>query len=269
MSIQQVQSQQQSADQANQQAPEEQTQNAPPNAQESADEKLLELDVMLTNLFCPSQSAYELQAWRMKQQLLKILREKINNFDELLKDNYLEESNFGQEYDKRSYRALVRDGLAGGGKRSIAALARSGLLRNNDLYDFDSPKRSLATLAKNGQLPSREPDSEMVSSTSWTDSNNKRSLSSLARSGYISGKRNLQSLVRQYQLPYAYGGKRSIVSLIRNRMLPSLAPKRNLASLAKAGRLGKRNIATLARDRVLPKNSIKFNADKRELDIGK
>jgi hypothetical protein len=52
-------------------------------------------------------------------------------------------------------------------------------------------------------------------------------------------------------------------------MLPSIAPKRNLASLAKAGRLGKRNIATLARDRVLPKNSIKFNAEKRELDIGK
>jgi hypothetical protein len=224
---------------------------------------------MLTNLFCPSQSAYELQAWRMKQQLLKILREKVQNFDELLKDNYqvIEEANFGPEYDKRSYRALVRDGLIGGGKRSIAALARSGLLRNNDLYNDE--KRSLATLAKNGQLPSREPDADDSSNT-WTDSNNKRNLASMARLGYLAGpKRNIQSMVRQYQLPYVYGGKRNIVSLIRNRMLPSIAPKRNLASLAKAGRLGKRNIATLARDRVLPKNSIKFNAEKRELDIGK
>lgn len=103
----------------------------------------------------------------------------------------------------------------------------------------DDEKRSIATLAKNGQLP-REPDTE---SDSMNDDNgHKRNIASMARSGLIGGKRNIQSLVKQW--PYG-NGKRNIGSIMRSG-------KRNIASMARNG-YGKRNVGALARDWALPK----------------
>lgn len=122
-------------------------------------------------------------------------------------------------------------------------------------YDYYEPleeeeKRSIATLAKNGQLPSREPDTEEMEAIGEDDNGHKRNIASMARSGMIGGKRNIQALARQWQ--YGNGGKRNIGALMRNNnMLPG-SGKRNIASLARSG-FGKRNVGTLARDWALPK----------------
>jgi hypothetical protein len=121
--------------------------------------------------------------------------------------------------------------------------------QNGDYDSFeDDEKRSIATLAKNGQLPSREPEIELES-LGDDDNGHKRNIASMARSGLIGGKRNIQSLARQYQ--YASSGKRNIGSLMRNNMFPG-SGKRTIASLARNG-FGKRNVGTLARDYMLPK----------------
>lgn len=113
-----------------------------------------------------------------------------------------------------------------------------------ELFD-DDEKRSIATLAKNGQLPSREPDTEMESLND--DNGHKRNIASMARSGLIGGKRNIQALAKQWQ----YGnGKRNIGSIMRGNMFPG--SKRNIASMARNG-FGKRNVGALARDWALPK----------------
>lgn len=102
-------------------------------------------------------------------------------------------------------------------------------------------KRSIATLAKNGQLPSPQPDTEMGASAD-EDNGHKRNIASMARIGGLSGKRGIQSVMRQSQ-----AGKRNIASMSRNGLvLPS--GKRNLASIK-----GKRNVGTLARDSILPR----------------
>lgn len=121
--------------------------------------------------------------------------------------------------------------------------------RDADLYEpvEEDEKRSIATLAKNGQLPSREPETEM-DSIGEDDNGHKRNIASMARTGMIGGKRNIQSLARQWQ--YA-NGKRNIGSLMRNNMFPG-SGKRNIAALARNG-FGKRNVGTLARDWALPK----------------
>lgn len=224
-----------------------------------------EIESILRNLFCTEDGDFKLQAQALRYQLLNILMDTLNNRDatQSLGSDELD----GLLQDKRSLQSLLRDGgVSVGGKRSVAALARAGLLRHNaELLDDEYTKRSIATLAKNGQLPSREPDAEIVSSTSWSDNTAKRNLASIVRAA---GKRNIVSLARQFQLPYASNGKRNIVSLIRNRMLPSASPKRNVAALAKAGGYGKRNIGGLARDWALPKvsNSKMFDEHKRDYD---
>lgn len=125
-----------------------------------------------------------------------------------------------------------------------------------EIQDSDE-KRSIATLAKNGQLPaSKEPDAEEnLESVDDVDENgHKRNLASMARSGLIGGKRNIQSLARQWQ---AVNGKRNIGSLMRNGN--SLFPgpgKRNIAALAKyGGYSGKRDVNTGARDWRMPRFS--------------
>lgn len=122
--------------------------------------------------------------------------------------------------------------------------------RENDYESFeDDEKRSIATLAKNGQLPSREPDTE-ADDLEESDNGQKRNIASMARSGLIGGKRNIQALAKQWQ--YA-GGKRNIGSIVRSNMIPG-SGKRNLASMARNG-FGKRNVGTLARDWALPRFS--------------
>lgn len=104
-------------------------------------------------------------------------------------------------------------------------------------------KRSIATLAKNGQLPSPQPDVEMGASTD-DENGHKRNVAAMARMGGLSGKRGIQSVMRQSQT-----GKRNIASMSRNGLvlLPG-SGKRNLASIK-----GKRNVGTLARDSILPR----------------
>lgn len=121
--------------------------------------------------------------------------------------------------------------------------------QESDYYDSleDDEKRSIATLAKNGQLPTVAPDSEM-GTLGEDDNGHKRNLASMARSGLIGGKRNIQSLKQ-----WSYGsGKRNIGSIRGNLVQGG---KRNMASLVRNG-FGKRNVGTLARDWALPKFSV-------------
>lgn len=106
----------------------------------------------------------------------------------------------------------------------------------------DGLKRSIATLAKNGQLPSREPDAA-TSSSMWLDE--KRNIGSMARAGNLNyyGKRNLASIMRSNYNAYP---KRNMASLARGNMWPSNDDY-------------KRNVGTLARDWALPNRQTKIN----------
>lgn len=109
-------------------------------------------------------------------------------------------------------------------RRSIAALARDGYLRSaNPGY-----KRSISTLAKNGQLPTfRSPYDETDTLQEQDDetAHEKRNLASIARMrSYSAMKRNIQSLARdgfrfgrgQYSQSY---DKRNIQALARNGLI--------------------------------------------------
>jgi hypothetical protein len=126
--------------------------------------------------------------------------------------------------------------------------------RESDYYEQpeEDDKRSIATLAKNGQLPSvPTSDTDMESLMDEADQNGqKRNIASMARSGLIGGKRNVQSLARQYS-----SGKRNIGALMRNNMLPG-SGKRNIASMARNG-FGKRNVGTF-KNWALPKFNGKY-----------
>lgn len=91
------------------------------------------------------------------------------------------------------------------GKRNLAAMARLGLIR-------DGTKRSLATLAKNGQLPFREYSDNDEEYNPYNS--DKRNIGSIARGGTMSGKRNVGSLARDYVLPSS--GKRNLPSILRS-----------------------------------------------------
>ncbi|XP_053679097.1 neuropeptide-like precursor 1, partial [Anopheles nili] len=215
--------------------------------------KPCELESLLRDLTYPDET-YKMHATALRNQLRHILEhdpsENYQNVDD------------GSEYsgspfeDKRSYHSLVRDGGAFE-KRNVGALPRAGLLKNQPEY----LKRSLATLAKNGQLPSRDPESEDTTpDDEWSE--DKRNIASAFKSGYmLNSKRNIASLARKYELP----GKRNIQSLLRTGMLPSIAPKRNIQSLARDnaltgyGNVDKRNIQTLVRDWSLPRQSNKLS----------
>ncbi|KAF7396015.1 hypothetical protein HZH68_010065 [Vespula germanica] len=125
----------------------------------------------------------------------------------------------------------------------------------------EAGKRSLATLAKNGDLPASIQERESRHS-SWTDNrleallkrlineNSARNVAEILRQYTLSnGELDIESLLRDY--PHA---KRNVGSLARDFALPPTAGRRNIASLARDHTLpnGKRNIAALARDRALP-----------------
>uniref|UniRef100_A0A8D8F3W0 Neuropeptide-like 1 n=1 Tax=Culex pipiens TaxID=7175 RepID=A0A8D8F3W0_CULPI len=225
--------------------------------------KPCELESLLRDLTYPEEG-YEMHAAALRNQLRHILeRDPSDGANYQSMDEYGGYENSGPYEDKRSYRSLLRDGASFGQKRNLGSLARAGLLRAPPAGDY--LKRSIATLAKNGQLPSREPDSEESSSGAaaggWTEAD-KRNVAAAFRSGYmLNGKRNIASLARKYELP----GKRNIQSLLRTGgMMPSIAPKRNMQALARdnslphygvvgGGQESKRNIQTLVRDWNLPK----------------
>lgn len=126
------------------------------------------------------------------------------------------------------------------GKRNVAygmmhPMARLGLTRQQQ---NDGSKRSIATLAKNGQLPSRETDPNDISENQWNEY--KRNIASIAREGILNGKRNIGALARDYVLPSS--GKRNLPSILRggggattssSTHGPQSQPKRNIASIAR------------------------------------
>ncbi|XP_011291879.2 neuropeptide-like 1 isoform X1 [Musca domestica] len=163
-----------------------------------------ELESIINQLVNPSPQ-YQMQVSSLRNQLRNILRER--QLDEG------EEQSLNNELDY-----LEED------KRSVAALAAQGLLNLNG-----SPKRSLATLAKNGQLPT--PDPEIVPDEEQR-SEDKRYIGSLARSGQMLGygKRNIGTLARDFQLP---NGKRNLATMARLGLLGRNEPKRNMAAVAR------------------------------------
>jgi hypothetical protein len=202
-----------------------------------------ELETLVHQLTYPDEG-YQLHAAALRNQLRKLIDQDADAaYDSLqqLDEDSNAYDNEGLNEDKRSLSSLARDGaIRGGGKRNVGALARSGLLRKEQ---YDAIKRSIATLAKNGQLPSREPDTEMPG-----PNEEKRYIGSLVRTGGLSGKRNLAALARQ-----GYG-KRNLASLVRTG---AYVPKRNMASLARSNMWPsygsyKRNVGALARDWSLP-----------------
>lgn len=155
-------------------------------------------------------------------------------------ENYQSSDDELFDEDKRSVSTLARLGLLRSGKRNVAAMARarSGLSQSTSPDGF---KRSIATLAKNGQLPSKEPDA-VTSSSMWLD--DKRNIGSMARAGNLNyyGKRNLASIMRSNYNAYT---KRNMASLARSNMWPSNDDY-------------KRNVGTLARDWALPNRQTKI-----------
>lgn len=109
----------------------------------------------------------------------------------------------------------------------------------------EATKRSIATLAKNGQLPSREPDTDDLTENQWLDF--KRNIGSIARGGTISsGKRNIGALARDYLLPA--NGKRNLPSILRS----GGGGSSSTSSTHGPQHQPKRNVAALARDNLYP-----------------
>ncbi|XP_031764889.2 neuropeptide-like precursor 1 [Galleria mellonella] len=110
-------------------------------------------------------------------------------------------------------------------RRNIAALARDGYLKNSVLGSY---KRSISTLAKNGQLPTfRSPYDEIDKQDEQDEeeSHAKRNIASIARlRSYSAMKRNIQALARdgfragrgQYN---QQNDKRNLAALARNGMI--------------------------------------------------
>lgn len=147
---------------------------------------------------------------------------------------YVDDDNNQAAYDSIDLDALEKHAASVlKGKRNIASMARLGLMR-------EAAKRSLANLAKNGQLPTR--DSTDDEYQSWN--NDKRNIGSIARTGgTLNGKRNVGALARDYLLPQ--NGKRNLPSILRSGGGGS-------TSSTHGPQQPKRNVATLARDNLLP-----------------
>ncbi|XP_075166612.1 neuropeptide-like precursor 1 isoform X2 [Haematobia irritans] len=165
-----------------------------------------ELESIINQLVNPSPQ-YDMHVSSLRNQLRNILRER-----------QLEE---GEEQSLNNDMDYLEED-----KRSAAGLVAQGLLNLNNAA---AAKRSLATLAKNGQLPT--PDPEIVPDEDQR-SEDKRNIGSLARSGQLGyGKRNIGTLARDYQLPQ--NGKRNLATMARLGLLGRNEPKRNMAAVAR------------------------------------
>lgn len=168
-----------------------------------------------------------------------------------------------QSYDNIDVDALATTIL--NNKRNVANMARLASMR---LQNEATPKRSIATLAKNGQLPSREPvaDENDRDENQWSDY--KRNIGSIARGGLLAGKRNIGTLARDFVLPSS-GGKRNLPSILRSGGGSSTSSTHGPQNPPK------RNVASLARDNLYPyyypnkneKRDIMASYDKRMLKI--
>ncbi|XP_037025392.1 uncharacterized protein LOC119066834 isoform X2 [Bradysia coprophila] len=207
---------------------------------------LCELEQLVKDLVYPD-DGNELHAASLRSQLRNLLDNNNIDYDSFNSPDTLTEN------EKRSLSSIARNGLLNNGKRNIGSIARLGFIRATP----DQIKRSIAALAKNSQLPtSREPETEDNGQTS--ELMEKRNIGSVARSGMMTGKRNIASLARGYELP---NGKRNLASVVRSGRPGSY--KRNIASLARGnfypyfGEGIKRNVGALARDWSLPKTPTK------------
>ncbi|KAL9914838.1 neuropeptide-like precursor 1 isoform 2-T2 [Glossina fuscipes fuscipes] len=173
-----------------------------------------ELETIINQLINPSPQ-YRMHVAALRNQLRNILQER--QFEQGEEQNLLDENDdYGREEDKRS----------------VAALAAQGLLNHNHKAAAAAAKRSLATLAKNGQLPTTDPN--IIPDDEEERTEDKRYVGALARSGGLAGygKRNIGTLARDYQLPQ--NGKRNLATMARLGMLGNRYPtKRNLAALAR------------------------------------
>ncbi|KAH8298486.1 hypothetical protein KR044_006130 [Drosophila immigrans] len=166
-----------------------------------------EMESIINQLMNPSPE-YQLHASALRNQLKNLLRER--------------QLAVGEEQPLGDYADYLDED-----KRSVAALAAQGLL--------NAPKRSLATLAKNGQLPTAEPGDDYADAESGEPSEQKRYIGSLARAGGLMsfGKRNVGTLARDFQLP---NGKRNLATMARLQSAPTShreQPKRNVAAVAR------------------------------------
>lgn len=114
-------------------------------------------------------------------------------------------------------------------RRNIAALARAGYLKSSSL----GYKRSISTLAKNGQLPTfRSPytDGDKQENEEEESSQEKRNMASIARlRSYAAMKRNVQALARDgYRVGRGQYNQQN--------------EKRNIAAMARNGMFGKRDM---------------------------
>ncbi|XP_036230642.2 uncharacterized protein Nplp1 isoform X1 [Bactrocera oleae] len=181
-----------------------------------------DLDALINQLVYPN-PVYQLHASALRSQLRNLLRERQLAADSAAPNEYEQVYNAAAP----DYDYIDED------KRSVAALAAQGMLH---------PKRSLATLAKNGQLPSL-PDPDDAEPT--TQNEDKRYVGALARGGGFAtyGKRNIGTLARDFQLPQ--NGKRNLATLARLGLLTKGdGSKRNLAAVARYNSHGRQ--ATLA-----------------------
>ncbi|XP_022222964.2 neuropeptide-like 1 isoform X1 [Drosophila obscura] len=168
-----------------------------------------EMESIINQLMNPSPD-YQLHSSALRNQLKNLLRER--------------QLAVGEEQPLGEYSDYMEED-----KRSVAALAAQGLL--------NAPKRSLATLAKNGQLPTAEPGEDYGDADSGEPSEQKRYIGTLARAGGLMtyGKRNVGTLARDFQLPMP-NGKRNLATMARLQSAPSThreQPKRNVAAVAR------------------------------------
>ncbi|XP_069705734.1 neuropeptide-like 1 isoform X1 [Periplaneta americana] len=213
--------------------------------------------------------------WRLQLKALKqeLMREEEEELEETLPEEVTDE-------EKRNLASLARGGNLPfkEGKRSVEALARAGYLpvpkppQESEEYPHDSSetseeligKRSIASLAKTGQLKNFFQDEE----------GKRGGIGSLARNGYLPQKREDDDLDSLIQELYQEEDKRNIASMMRNKISPFQEGKRNLGSIARGGgyRLvkkdededvleeDKRNIASMMRNKISP-----FQEGKRNL----
>lgn len=125
-------------------------------------------------------------------------------------------------------------------KRSLASLARSGNL------PLTEGKRNIASMAKNGLLSPSGPVLD------YYGEDKRGGLDGLMRELEDADKRNVASLARNYNLP---GGKRNLGSLARSGGFSNLryvTAKKNQDDEGDQTRLHKRYLASLARSQGLP-----------------
>ncbi|KAK5641683.1 hypothetical protein RI129_010230 [Pyrocoelia pectoralis] len=221
-----------------------------------------EIERLLKQILSPRDD-HSIQAQALRSRLINLIRQGLNE----QVDNELDEKGWNDMPTKRNLQSLARDGYLRPSdenvddndsnlKRSIQSLARM----NQFPIQYDDSKRSISSLARNGELINNRREMEELLDELYSKRNigslardfnfpsyGKRFIGALARNGdlsrFDSGKRNIASIVRN--------GKRGLSSLARSNNLPENYGeyKRNIASLAREGGkfVGKRNAAALLR----------------------